>query len=55
MIMADLNPCADGSAVHTALVAWPRHCAHSFLGQVGPTDGQTWIAASLNALLRREA
>jgi len=26
-IAADLRPCADGSAVRTALVAWPRRCA----------------------------
>jgi len=29
-IAADLCPCADGSAVRTALVAWPRRCAPSW-------------------------
>ena len=47
-IAADLRPCADGSAVRTALVAWPRR---AYLAWVGPTEGQTdgRIAASLNA------
>ena len=45
-IAADLGPCADGSAVRTALAAWPRRCALAglgavHLGQVGDTDGQT--------------
>jgi len=45
-IAADLGPCADGSAVRTALAAWPRRCALAglgavHLGQVGDTDGRT--------------
>ena len=29
-IAVDLCPCADGCAVHTALVAWLRHCMPSW-------------------------
>jgi len=46
-IAADLRPCADGSAVRTALVAWPRRCAPSWHRWDRQTDGR--IAASLNA------
>jgi len=38
LVAVDLRQCADGSAVCTALVAWPRHCTP---GQVGQTDGRT--------------
>ena len=42
-VTADLRPCADGSAVHTALVSagqlWPAVQP----GQLGQTDG--WIVA----------
>ena len=51
-IAADLRPCADGSAVRTALVACSAAVAQA---QVGQTDRQTdgRIAASLNVPLRR--
>jgi len=39
-IAADLRPCADGSAVRTALVAWPRRCAPSWPRWDRQTDGR---------------
>ena len=50
-IAADLRPCADRSAVRTALAAWPRRCAPSWPRWDRQTDRQTdgQIAASLNA------
>jgi len=39
-IEADLRPCADGSAVRTALVVWPRHCAPSWPRWDWQTDGR---------------
>ena len=40
-IAADLRPCADGSAVRTALVAWPRRCTPSWPRCDRQTDRQT--------------
>ena len=40
-IAADLRPCADGSAVRTALVAWPRRCAPSWPRWDRQTDRQS--------------
>ena len=57
-IAADLRPCADGSTVRTALVAWPRRWpASSWPRWDRQTDGRTEgrIAASLNSPLRRGA
>ena len=39
-IAADLRPCADGSAVRTALVAWPRRCTP----RPGGTDRRTDVS-----------
>ena len=39
-IAADLRPCADGSAVRTALVAWPRRGAPRW-DRHTETDGRT--------------
>ena len=40
-IAADLRSCADGSAVLTGLVAWPRRCVPSWRRRAGGTDGRT--------------
>ena len=40
-IAADLRPSADGSAVRTALAAWPGLGAARLAAQVGPTDRRT--------------
>jgi len=40
-IALDLRPCADGSAVRTALVAWPRRCASSWPRHCAPRPGGT--------------
>ena len=46
-IAANLRACLDGSAVRTALVAWPRCCAPSWPRWDRQTDGR--IEVSLNA------
>ena len=40
-IAVDLRQCTDGSAVRTALVAWPRHCTRSWPRCCMPRPGRT--------------
>jgi len=48
--MADLRVCADGSAVRTALMAWPRYNTLADLGAVrlaGPDGTDRWTDHSI--------
>ena len=40
-IAADLRPCADGSVVRTALVAWPGEALRVYARRDRQTDGRT--------------